>query len=277
MGLFDIFRKDVVYFPGCLTYFRNKEGFDLYRKIFSKLGIGFKVLDKHICSGLEPWEAGYENEARKLARKNFDIFNKEGIHNIITNSPGCYKMFLQNYPEMLPDWDVNVINSWELILEKLKKNHYLIKNKAMEVVTYHDSCYLGRYCGIYDSPREILELIGYEIKEMDNTKENSFCCGSCGGLPIANRELANRIAKERILQAKRIGVSKMIVVGFENSSLLKRNVGDSRIQVFELSEVLGNALDIKKIEAFEEEIEGEERILIETKTNMRLQEELKEE
>ena len=50
----------------------------------------------------------------------------------------------------------------------------------MEVVTYHDSCYLGRNCGIYEVPRNILKLIGYQIKEMDNSKENSFCCGSCG-------------------------------------------------------------------------------------------------
>ena len=160
MGLFSIFReRDSVYFPGCITYFKYKEGFELYQKIFLKLGIRFRVLDKHRCCGLEPWEAGYEVETRRIARKNLEIFNEEGIKSIITNSPGCYKMFLQNYPEFLPNWNIEVKNLWELILNKLKDRHHLIKIKAMEVVTYHDPCYLGRYCKVYQEPRKILELI----------------------------------------------------------------------------------------------------------------------
>jgi len=141
----------------------------------------------------------------------------------------------------------------------------------MEVVTYHDPCYLGRYCKVYEEPRKILELIGYDIREMDNSKENSFCCGSCGGLPRISPVLANKIAEERILQVKRIGLKEMIVVGFENYSLLKNNSKD--IEVLELSEVLANALGIKKIDTLEEPIEGEERILLETKANIRLQDE----
>jgi len=87
MGLFSIFgESNTVYFPGCITYFKFKEGYELYQKIFSKLGISFRILDP-ICSGLEPWEAGYDVETRKLARKNFNIFNEQGIKSIITNSP----------------------------------------------------------------------------------------------------------------------------------------------------------------------------------------------
>ena len=69
----------------------------------------------------------------------------------------------------------------------------------------------------------------------------------------------------------------MIVVGFDNYGLLKNNIDNTEIEVFELSDVLANALGIKKIEVLEEPIEGEERILLETKANIRLQDELKEE
>ncbi len=278
MGLFDIFgRNDTVYFPGCINYFKFKEGFEVYQEIFSKLGIRFRILEKQISCGLEALEAGYDNEARKLARKNLDLFNELGVRRVVTTSPGCYKMFLKDYPNILPDWNLIVVDLWELILERLRKKYYLIKNKKMEVVTYHDPCYLGRYCQVYDSPRKILELIGYEIKEMDNSRENSFCCGSCGGLPIVNPRLADKIARERILQAKRIGVKKMIVIGFDNYSLLKKNVGDMGIEILEFSEVLAHSLGIKEFEPVEERIEGEERILLETKANIRLQEEFKEE
>jgi Fe-S oxidoreductase len=210
-------------------------------------------------------------------RRNFEIFKEEGIDSIITPVPSCYKMFLEDYPEILPDWNIQVKNIWEILLDRLKVKSRLIKYKAMETVTYHDSCYLGRYCNIYDEPREILELIGYEIREMADFKVNSMCCGSCGGLLRTNPEIADKIAKERILQAKRIGVKKIIVASIENYRLLNKNIGDSGIEVLELSEVLAIALGLKKKTPEEEEIADEEQILLETEANIRLKEEIKEE
>jgi hypothetical protein len=125
----------------------------------------------------------------------------------------------------------------------------------MELVTYHDSCYLGRGCGIYDAPRKILSFLGYEIKEMKDSKENSFCCGSCGGLVRTNPELADKVAKERILQAKRIGIKKIIVGSLDNYAILKKNSEGTGIEIVELSEALGYGLGILKQE--EEESEGE--------------------
>ena len=273
----DLFvKRDTVYFPGCITYFKFRSGFELYQKIFSKLGIRFRVLDEQKCSGFEPWEAGYDFEMRKIIRKNFDIFREEGIKKIITTEPGCYKLFVKDYPEILPYWDIEVINIWHLILEKLIKKPWLISERS-EVVTFHDSCYLGRYNGIYEVPREIIKMMGYKIKEMDNSREHSFCCGSCGGLARVSPELANKIARERLLQAKRVGVDKMIVIGFENYSLLKNNVGDIGVEVFELGQVLADTLGIKKMSLVGDDVEGEDRILVETKANIRLRNELKDE
>jgi len=263
MGLFSIFRKsDVLYFPGCTTYFKFKENYKLYQRVFSKLGIIFKIPEKKVCSGLSALEAGYEQEARKLARRNFEIFKEQGIKSVITNSPEAYKMFLYDYPKILPDWNINIKNLWAMILDKLKTKPKLIKYKTFDVVTYQDSCYLGRYCGVYNEPREILKLIGYEIKELFNSKSESICCGSCGGLPVVNPELANKIAKEKILQAKRIGVKKIIVTSIKNYELLKNNAKDTEIEILELSEVLALALGIKikeKEQTVKEQLEEESK------------------
>lgn len=265
MGLFSIFRKsDILYFPGCTTYFKFQENYELYKKIFSKLDIVFKISEKKVCCGLSALEAGYEQEARKLARRNFEIFKEQGIKSIITNSPEAYKMFLYNYPEILPDWDISIENLWVIILDKLKAKPRLIKYKASESVTYQDSCYLGRYCNIYEEPREILKLIGYEIKELFDSKSESICCGSCGGLPIVNSELANEIAKEKILQAKRIGVKKIIVFSMKNYELLKNNSKDTGIEILELSEVLALALGLKTREK-EQEVQEQPEEIEETK------------
>ena len=148
----------------------------------------------------------------------------------------------------------------------------------MESATYHDSCYLGRHCEIYEEPRKILELIGYDLKEMQDSKENGMCCGSCGGLAISNPELADEVAKQRLLQAKRIGVGKIIVASMENYQLFKKNSLETGIEILELSEVLATALDIKKeIEVEEEQISNEEKIILDTKANIKLQEEIEEE
>ena len=262
MGFFGFGKSEVLYFGGC-SCVKHLGNFELYKKILSKLGISFSVTEEQICCGIHAFEAGYESEARRLARRNFEIFKENNIKRIITSSPECYKTFLKEYPDFLPEWNLEVDNFWELILDRLERKPRLIKNKAMEIVTLHDSCYLGRYCKVYDAPRKILQLIGYEIQEMDNSKQDSFCCGSCGGLPISNHDLADKIARERILQAKRIGVKKMIITSLENYDLLRKNTVDSGIEVVELSDALARALGIKKSEIEEEVVVGEEKVLLE--------------
>ncbi len=290
MGLFNWFGKsNTAYFPGSMTFYKFGNLFELYQDIFRKLKIDFKILNGHAECGLEVFEAGYESEARKLARFNFEIFKDNKILSIITNSPECYYMFLKIYPEILPYWDIEVIDLWGLILRKLHDKPGLIKNKAVEVVGFHDNCYLGRYCKIYDSPRRILEAIGYEIEEFDDNKEQSLCCGSCGGVSRTNPGLANNIARERILQAKRRGIKKLVVCSTDNYRILKKNAGKD-IEVFELSEILGHALGLNELK--NEEIEGEEeifsnkesaerkseeKVLSEVESNIKLGEGLKEE
>ncbi|MEK6935415.1 MAG: (Fe-S)-binding protein [Nanoarchaeota archaeon] len=262
MGIFSLFKdSETLYFPGCNAYYKNKTYAELYKKIFSKLGIDFKTLQKYNCCGLKALEFGYETEARKLARKNFDSFQENNIRKIITSCPGCYKMLL-SYKEMLPDWDIEIENTLGLILEKLADNPRLIKRKVEESITYHDSCYLGRHCNIYNEPRQILELLGYKIEEMTESKQNSMCCGGCGGLTITEPDLADKIAKQLLLQAKRLKIKKMVVCSLDNYILLKKNSGEFNIKILEISEVIAKALDIE-FDNFEKEDNEEELETIE--------------
>lgn len=269
MGILDMFSvSNVLYFPGDVTFYRSREIYELYLKIFAKLGINVRTIEKKTSCGLFALELGYEDEARKIARRNFEIFKEEDINEIITSSPECYKSFLENYPDFLPDWNLKIKNLWSILVEKIENKSRLVKYNAMERVTFHDNCYLGRYCNIYESPRKLLELIGYEVVEMDNSREGSFCCGSCGGLEISNQKLASSIAKERLLQAKRIGVKKMIVTSVENYLLLSKFSNDVGVEVLELSEVLALALGIKSISInkndyeVEEVVEDEDKLLL---------------
>lgn len=283
MNILSIFKKaDTLYFPGCMTCIKYEENFEFYKKIFSKLGINVIGSQGILCCGLPALELGYEQEARKLARRNFEIFKENGVRKIMTNCPACYKMFSQDYPELLPDWDIEVENMWKLILDKLESKPRLIKYRAMESVGFHDSCYLGRYCGIYEEPRRILELIGYNVVEMYDSRENSVCAGSCGGLVMVNSELADKIAYQRLLQAKRAKVEKMIVASLNNYDLLKKS--SESVEILELSEVLAKAFGIKvkepevsEEEPLAEEPSEQEQIIIDIAADEKIKEELKNE
>ena len=258
MGIFSVFSKsNTLYFPGCIAYFRDKDSFELWKKIFYKLGIDFKLAEKKVCCGLPALEAGYDSLARKLARRNFDIFKEEKIDKILTPCPVCYKMFKEDYKRFLPEWNIEALNVWKIILDKLEEKPGLIKNKVNEEegklinkvnedgeTGFQDSCYLGRYSGIYEEPREIVKLIGYKIKEIKDNRENCFCSGSCGSLPITNPELANKTAREKLLQFKRAGIKKLIVCSPEEYELLKKNSTETKIEILEFSEILGNALGL---------------------------------
>lgn len=247
MGIFSILKKsNTLYFPGCKAYF--KDNVILWEKIFSKLGIDFRVAEKKVCCGLPALEAGYDFVARKLARRNFEIFKEEKIEKILSPCPACYKMFMGDYKKFLPDWNIEPLNLWKIILDKLIENPGLIKKKENSEIGFLDSCYLGRYSGIYEEPREILELIGYEIKEIKDNREDSMCVGGCGGLQRISPELADKCAREKLLQAKRIGIKKVIVTSLEEYELLKKNSAEVGIEVLEFSNVLGEALGIQKKE-----------------------------
>lgn len=191
--------SNTLYYPGCLTKGVLKQELENYKEIFNKLGIDFIMLPDEVCCGLPVLNAGYKKEARDLAKKNFDLFKKFNIKKIITNCPSCYHMFNETYPKLIREWNIKVEHATVSILEALKKNK--IQIEGQEPVTYHDPCHLGRYSGIYNQPREIIQLLGGKIIEMKHNKENALCCGGGGGVRANFPELAKKIAQNRSAEA----------------------------------------------------------------------------
>ncbi|MFH1501239.1 MAG: (Fe-S)-binding protein [archaeon] len=240
-GLFS--RGNTLFYPGCLTKFVLKAETQNYRKILEKIGVDYIMMEDELCCGSPALNAGYEADTRKLARKNLEKFKEKNIKKIITGCPACYKMFKKEYKEMLPDWDIEVEHVTTVLLEALQKKSKLIKNKKMGKVTYHDPCHLGRHMKMYDEPREILKLIGYEVVEMANNREHALCCGGGGGLKSNNPELANDIARERIKQAKKVNAGKLITTCPLCFAHMQENSG---IEIEEFSVSIADALGLEK-------------------------------
>jgi len=201
MGLFNWMKGGTtLYYPGCLTKSVLKPELENYKTIFNKLGIDFIMLpDKEVCCGLPILNAGYRKDTRKLAKKNLDAFKKLGITKIITNCPSCYHTFNEIYPKILQEWDIEIEHATITILNALKNKRIKFRGQEedREVVSYHDPCHLGRHSGIYDEPREVIELLGGKIHESFYAKENAICCGAGGGMRANFTETAKKTAKKK--------------------------------------------------------------------------------
>ena len=202
MGLIDWVKglgDSVLYYPGCLTKGVLSQEFENYKEIFNRFRVNFILLsDEESCCGLPVLNAGHRKDARKLAKKNFDLFKKHSVTKIITNCPGGYYAFKKVYPKLVRDWDIEVEHATVTILRALKKRRvrFLGSEEDREIVSYHDPCYLGRYSGIYDEPRKVIELLGGKIAEMKFNRENAFCCG--GRMQTNFPDVAKKVAVERV-------------------------------------------------------------------------------
>jgi Fe-S oxidoreductase len=228
---------NTLYYPGCLTKFVAKDLKEKYEKILREIGIDFIELSElEKCCGSPALKAGYFEDFKKLAEENLKIFKEHSVKKIITNCPACFMIFKKYYKEILGDkWDIEVEHISETINSKLKTQNSKLKN---EKVTFHDPCHLGRQMGIFEEPREIIKKLGYEISEMDLSRNESFCCGGGGGVKSNEPELANKIAKDRIEQAKRTG-AKILCTNCPLCYLhLKENANE--IEVKELIDLFEN-------------------------------------
>ena len=81
-----------------------------------------------------------------------------------------------------------------------------------QVVTFHDPCYLGRYAGKVDEPRDLLTRFGADIKEPVRNRDNPYCCGAGGGLLFADKEEepGTRISDVRFKQLQDTGANTVV-------------------------------------------------------------------
>ncbi len=227
---------NVLYYPGCLTKFVVKELEENYKKILRKIVDFIELKDLEVCCGSPALNAGYKEDAKKLAEKNFKIFKEHSVKKIITSCPACFKTFSQEYPKLLENWDIEVKHITQAISEAIKKGK--IKPKKIEgKLTYHDPCHLGRYGNIYEEPREAVRLAG-DFVEMEFNRENAFCCGGGGGLRSNFQKLSEEISKERIKQAEEVKANVLITACPLCYLCLKEASKDIKVmefsQIFEL-------------------------------------------
>ncbi len=211
---------EVLYWVGCAAAFdeRNRKVARAFATCLNAAGINFAILgQEESCTGDPARRMGNDYVFQMLAQGNVDTLNRYqmGERTIVTACPHCFNSIGNEYGQL--GGSFRVIHHAAYLRELLAGGRLRVVDADAGAdgnggtgrsVTLHDSCYLTRYNGIVDQPREVLgSIAGLELREMDNRGMNTFCCGAGGGRMWMEETRGTRINESRTAQALATGAS----------------------------------------------------------------------
>lgn len=198
---------EVLYWVGCAASYddRAKKIARATARLLKLAGVDFAILgQEESCTGDPARRAGNEYLFAMLAEGNAAVLNtykaQGGMKTVVTACPHCFNTIKNEYPDF--GAKLEVVHHTDYLYGLLAERRLVPKNPVVGRITYHDSCYLGRYNDIYDSPREILKAIpGVELVEPEYwTKTRGLCCGAGGAQMWMEEQNQNRVNVKRTLQ-----------------------------------------------------------------------------
>jgi Fe-S oxidoreductase len=213
---FDAAKHDVLVWLGCAGSFDA----DFQKSLRSLFGIlratnvRFGVLAKERCNGDPAKRTGNEYMYQELANGNIEDLKASGVKKILTSCPHCVKTIGDDYRKF--GYEVEVVHTSVYVEALTRSAEWSAKASAerepRETVTYHDPCYLGRYAGTVDEPRNLLTRFGADIVEPERNRDNPYCCGAGGGLLFADKEEepGSRISDVRFKQLQATGANTVV-------------------------------------------------------------------
>jgi Fe-S oxidoreductase len=209
-------------------------------------GVSYAVLgEREPCTGDTLRRGGNEMAYQLLAAANVALLAEAGVKKIIASCPHCFHTFANEYPQFGGSFEV--IHHSRLIAHLLDSGRLAVATPMAKKLTYHDSCYLGRWNGLYDEPRRALAAANRGgVVELSRNRNHGFCCGAGGARMWMEEEPHKRVNINRAQEVVAAGVDAVAVgCPFCKTMLtdgIKHFDKDEEIAVLDIAEVVAATL-----------------------------------
>jgi Fe-S oxidoreductase/nitrate reductase gamma subunit len=245
---FEAGKTEYLFYVGCAGAFdtRNRHTTLSIAKILDKSGVSWGTLGRdEMCCGDSLRRLGNEYVFDRMAKANINMFNEKGVKKIITQCPHCYSTLKNDYKQYGADFEV--VHHTEFIDSLIQQGTLKLNTAKLDNIVFHDSCYLGRYNGIFEAPRRVITAAtGKAPTEMERRRDKGFCCGAGGGRMWMEEKEGTLINVARVEEALGKKPDTICVccpycmTMFDDG--LKDKEADDKVRVLDLAEIVASAL-----------------------------------
>ena len=236
---------DLLWFVGCAGAFddRGKKISRSMARVLRRAGVDFAILGpQESCNGDMARRAGNEYLAQMLIQQNVEMINAYRPKQILAGCPHCFNILKNEYPRFGAAYPV--VSHAELLFDLHKQGRLRPNGAGVENLTFHDSCYLSRWNGILQQPRDLLRSINNgQLTELGRNRDKGFCCGAGGGRMFMEETLGKRINMDRAEELVGSGASTVATACPFCATMLSDGLKDkqSGIAVKDIAEIVDEA------------------------------------
>lgn len=232
---------DVLFWVGDGAFdMRNQRTLRAFVKVLKAAKVDFAVLGlEERDSGDVARRLGEEATFQLLATRNIQTLAKYSFKRIVTCDPHSFHVLKNEYGAFNGNYRVQHHSTF--MAELIGEGALNLGQHKGTSVTYHDPCYLGRYNGEYEAPRQVLRALGIEVKEMQRSGFRSRCCGGGGGAPITDIPGKQRIPDMRMDDIRETG-AELVAVGCPQCTAMLEGVVEPRPLIKDIAELVADAL-----------------------------------
>lgn len=242
---------EVLFFVGCAGAFddRQKKVTKAIAGILKTAGVKFAILgNDEGCTGDPARRLGNEYLFQMMAQQNVDTLKAavgDKPRTVLAQCPHCFNTIANEYPQF--GGVFQVMNHTDFIAKLIAEGKIKPSLSVNDQVTYHDSCYLGRHNGIYESPREALAAVpGINLVEMARNKREGFCCGAGGGRMWLEEKIGTRINQNRVDEAATTGAKTVAVACPFCHTMMRDGINETgreeKLKVRDVAEIVADSL-----------------------------------
>jgi Fe-S oxidoreductase/nitrate reductase gamma subunit len=239
---------EYLYWVGCSASYdkRNQAIARSVVKILKAAGVSFGVMSEERCHAEVGRRLGEEYLYQTVVQENIEAIKHYQFKKVITHCPHCFNTIKNEFPQFGGTYEV-VHHS--VAINELIASGRITPTKRMEArLAFHDSCYLGRYNGIMEAPREVAKAIpGLTVIDPPRNRERGLCCGGGGGhmwMEVPAEKRVNIIRTEELLEQKPdvIGTACPFCLAMVDLGRKVKDV-EATVQVKDISELVAESLE----------------------------------